>query len=116
MQAQFEMSYPYQFESAGIEAKPQTIHPVIRARLLRIGIDHVRHVQRKLTQELIDRVDLIITLGQDHRDWIYTKSFPIGSTTWMLRAITSNLLSITFGALRQHWWHDCHSFCAQTTL
>jgi len=60
----------YRFESAGIEAKPQTIHPVIRARLVRRGIDPVRHIQRKLTQELIDRVDLIIPMGLDHREWI----------------------------------------------
>jgi len=70
MYAQFGAGHPYRFESAGIEAKLQTIHPVIRARLVQKGIDPVKHVQRKLTKELIERVDLIIAMGHDHCDWI----------------------------------------------
>ncbi len=70
LHAQFGTGHPYRVESAGIEAKPQIIHPVIRARLVQKGIDPVEHVQRKLTQELIDRVDLIIAMGHDHREWI----------------------------------------------
>jgi protein-tyrosine phosphatase len=60
----------YLVESAGIEAKPQTIHPAIRTRLIQKGADPSAHVQRKLTQELIERVDLIIAMGQDHREFI----------------------------------------------
>lgn len=57
-------------ESAGIMAKPQTIHPVIRARLIQKGADPSAHIQRMLTQDVIDRIDLIIAMGQDHRDFI----------------------------------------------
>jgi protein-tyrosine phosphatase len=60
----------YLIESAGIEAKPQTIHPVIRARLIQKGADPSAHVQQTLTQDLIDRVTLIIAMGQDHREFI----------------------------------------------
>ena len=73
MHAQFGTGHRYRFESAGIEAKPQTIHPMIRARLVQHGIDPAKHIQRRLTQELIDRVDLIIAMGQDHRDWIHRR-------------------------------------------
>ncbi len=60
----------YLVESAGIEATPQSIHPVIRARLLQKGADPSAHVQRVLTEELIERIDLIIAMGQDHREFI----------------------------------------------
>jgi protein-tyrosine phosphatase len=60
----------YRVESAGIEAKPQTIHPVIRARLLQKGADPSAHVQRTLTKELVERIDLIIAMGEDHREFI----------------------------------------------
>lgn len=60
----------YLVGSAGIEAKPQTIHPVIRDRLIQRGADPSIHVQQKLTQELIERVDLIIAMGQDHQEFI----------------------------------------------
>jgi protein-tyrosine phosphatase len=63
-------AYQYRVESAGIEAKPQTIHPVIRARLIQKGVDPSAHVQRTLTRELVERFDLIIAMGQNHRDFI----------------------------------------------
>lgn len=68
--AQFGSQSHYLIESAGIEAKPQAIHPVIRARLIQKGADPSAHVQRKLTQELVDRIDLIIAMGHDHRECI----------------------------------------------
>lgn len=70
VRAQVGSTSPYSVESAGIEAKPQTIHPVIRDRLVLKGADPSAHVQRKLTQEVIERVDLIIAMGEDHRDFI----------------------------------------------
>lgn len=56
--------------SAGIEAKPQTIHPVILARLMQKGGDPSLHLQRMLTQEMVDRTNLIIAMGRNHRDFI----------------------------------------------
>jgi len=60
----------YLIESAGITAKPQTIHPVIRARLTQKGADPSAHIQRMLTRNVIDRMDLIIAMGEDHREFI----------------------------------------------
>jgi protein-tyrosine phosphatase len=70
MRAWCGSTHRYHVGSAGIEAKVQPIHPVVRARLLQKGIDPAQHVQRKLTQDVIDRVDLIIAMGHDHREWI----------------------------------------------
>jgi protein-tyrosine phosphatase len=70
VRAQLGSQHQYRVESAGIEAKPQTIHPVIRARLIQKGADPSVHVQRTLTKELVERIDLIIAMGQDHRDFI----------------------------------------------
>lgn len=58
---------PYQVGSAGIEAKPQSIHPIVRARLLERGIDPADHVQRKLTQSLLDQTDCAVAMGRDHQ-------------------------------------------------
>jgi protein-tyrosine phosphatase len=60
----------YLVGSAGIEAKPQTIHPVIRAKLIQKGADPSRHVQRVLTREIVDRTNLIIAMGRNHREFI----------------------------------------------
>ena len=70
VRTQFGSVSQYLVESAAIEAKPQTIHPVIRARLIQKGADPSAHVQRTLTQEVIERIDLIIAMGQDHREFI----------------------------------------------
>ncbi|MDX2252591.1 MAG: hypothetical protein NW202_09900 [Nitrospira sp.] len=56
--------------SAGIEAKPQTIHPVILTRLMQKGGDPSSHLQRLLTQEMVERTNLIIAMGRNHRDFI----------------------------------------------
>lgn len=54
--------------SAGIEAEPQSIHPIVRARLLERGADPVGHLQRKLTQFLLDETDCIVAMGRDHQE------------------------------------------------
>ncbi|MEQ1793643.1 MAG: hypothetical protein ABL970_05570 [Nitrospira sp.] len=58
----------YQVGSAGIEAKPQSIHPVVLARLLERGIDPASHVQRRLTQSLLEQADCIVAMGRDHQE------------------------------------------------
>ena len=54
--------------SAGIEAKPQSIHPIVRARLLERGADPVGHIQRKLTQFLLDEAACVVAMGRDHQE------------------------------------------------
>ena len=56
--------------SAGIEARPQPLHPMILEYLRAKGADPSRHVQRKLTRELLESVDLAVAMGFDHRDFI----------------------------------------------
>lgn len=56
--------------SAGIEARPQPLHPMILDYLYAKGADPSTHVQRKLTRELLESVDLAVAMGFDHRDFI----------------------------------------------
>jgi protein-tyrosine phosphatase len=63
-------SSPYIVGSAGIEALPATIHPVILDRLLTRGSDPSNHVQRKLTQDLLDEVTLPVAMGLNHHEFI----------------------------------------------
>jgi protein-tyrosine phosphatase len=70
MRAQLGSESSFLVGSAGIEAKPQTIHPVILARLRQKGCDPSLHLQRTLTQEMVDRTNLIIAMGRNHRDFI----------------------------------------------
>ena len=60
----------YLVGSAGIEASPQTIHPFVRGLLLAKGVDVTAHVQRRLTQTLLDETALPVTMSLDHRDII----------------------------------------------
>lgn len=57
----------YRVGSAGIVAKPQTIHPVVQDRLTQHGADPSEHVQRILSRQLIEESDLVIAMGLDHR-------------------------------------------------
>jgi protein-tyrosine phosphatase len=43
---------------------------MIRDRLMEKGIDPAHHVPQRLTRELLDRVDLTIAMGLDHRDFL----------------------------------------------
>jgi protein-tyrosine phosphatase len=63
-------SSPYIVGSAGTEALPQQIHPLIRQHLMARGSDPSNHLQRKLTQELLDGVTLPVAMGLNHRDGI----------------------------------------------
>lgn len=56
--------------SAGTEACPAELHPLIRDHLLAKGADPSRHVQRKLTQELLEEADLPVAMGLDHREFV----------------------------------------------
>jgi protein-tyrosine phosphatase len=73
LRARQEKPSPYHAESAGIEAKPQKIHPVILNRLRLKGTEASAHAPRTLTKEVIQRSDLIIAMGLGHREFIQTK-------------------------------------------
>lgn len=60
----------YRVGSAGIVAAPQPIHPLIDARLRDKGADPSHHVQRQLTEALLDSTDVLVAMGLDHREFI----------------------------------------------
>ncbi len=63
----------YVIGSAGIEVMtpaPQSVHPFIRDYLKAKGVDLSQHVQRRLTQALLDSADLPVAMGLDHREFI----------------------------------------------
>ncbi|HWF59651.1 MAG TPA: low molecular weight phosphatase family protein [Nitrospira sp.] len=70
LRAQLGQQSSYRVESAGTEAKPKTIHPVISNRLIQKGTDPSAHVPQALTKAVIDRNDLIIAMGLGHREFI----------------------------------------------
>lgn len=60
----------YLIGSAGIEAAPQAIHPIVLAYLLKKGVDPTPHRQRKLTRDLIESTSLTVAMGSNHQEWI----------------------------------------------
>ena len=56
--------------SAGIDAKPQSVHAWVQARLCEKGADPTTHVQRQLTKELVEAADLVIAMGRDHQVFV----------------------------------------------
>lgn len=60
----------YLVGSAGIDARPQPVHPFVRGLLLGKGADVTGHVQRQLTQALLDETVLLVAMSLDHRDAI----------------------------------------------
>lgn len=70
LRAQLDRQSPYRVASAGIEAKTNSIHPVISKRLIQKGTDPSAHIPQRLTKKLIDRNDLIIAMGLGHREFI----------------------------------------------
>ena len=53
--------------SAGIDAKPQSMHAWVQDRLSEKGADLTTHVPRQLTKELVEAADLVIAMGRDHQ-------------------------------------------------
>ncbi len=56
--------------SAGIEAKPQTVHPLVVQRLKEHGLDPTHHQQRRLTSQLLSDATLCLAMGRDHQQFI----------------------------------------------
>lgn len=69
-----------QVGSAGIEAKPQAVHPLVIERLREHGLDVATHRQRKLDEALLRATDLCIAMGRDHQTFIqdhFGRSVPL---------------------------------------
>lgn len=56
--------------SAGIDAKPQSVHNWVQTRLREKGADPTTHVQRQLTRELAESADLVIAMGRNHQVFV----------------------------------------------
>ena len=56
--------------SAGIDARAQSMHEWVLARLREKGADPTSHVQRQLTEELVEAADLVIAMGRNHQAFI----------------------------------------------
>lgn len=65
-----ELSKQIQVGSAGIEAKPQTVHPLVVERLREHGLDVSAHRQRKLDGDLLNATTLCLAMGRDHQTFI----------------------------------------------
>lgn len=59
-----------QSASAGIEANVQQMYPPVKDRVIELGMDPSAHLQRRLTLEMLDAVDLSVAMGVDHQDFI----------------------------------------------
>ncbi len=57
--------------SAGIEAKLQAPDPFLVGDLKKRKIDVSKHRQTKLSKKLLDQQDIVITMGQNHKDFIW---------------------------------------------
>lgn len=56
--------------SAGTQANPMAMYPVVRYRLMERGIDPTGHVQRKLTRDILEGADLPIAISTDHQAFV----------------------------------------------
>jgi protein-tyrosine-phosphatase len=60
----------YVVRSAGTEAVPQTVSPLVLGWLRERGADASRHVPRQLTHELLDSTHVPVAMGLDHKEFI----------------------------------------------
>lgn len=70
LKALLEPGSAHMVASAGIEAIPQPVHPLILDRLREKGVDASKHVPRKLTRDLLERADVSVAMGLNHREFI----------------------------------------------
>ena len=66
--------------SAGIDAKPQSMHAWVQDRLSEKGADPATHVPRQLTKELVEAADLVIAMGRNHQAFVrerYGRDIPL---------------------------------------
>jgi protein-tyrosine phosphatase len=70
LKARLDVGMPCIVSSAGIEAKPQSVHDWVQIRLREKGVDPSHHVQRQLTKGLIESADLVVAMGRNHQIFI----------------------------------------------
>lgn len=56
--------------SAGITAKKQEIHPIVKEELDKLNIDYSKHKQRKVTKKILNSSDLIISMAKVHQKFL----------------------------------------------
>ena len=56
--------------TAGIDARPQSVHAWVHTKLREKGAHASHHTQRQLTKELVESTDLLVAMGRDHQDFI----------------------------------------------
>ena len=61
----------YLVGSAGIKVVKQPVHPLVLNRLNAKGADASKHVQRSVTQELLEGTDLVVALGMNHQQYVH---------------------------------------------
>lgn len=59
--------------SAGIQANPEGIHPIVKEELDKRGIDYSKHKQTKVTKDLLDSFDIIVSMTNFHKDFLKEK-------------------------------------------
>ncbi len=60
----------YVVRSAGTEAVPQAVSPLILGWLRERGADASQHMPRQLTHELLDSAHVPVAMGVDHKEFI----------------------------------------------
>ena len=60
----------FRFVAAGTQANIQQMYPVVRDRLVELDADPTGHVQRKLTPEILNGVNLPIAMSLDHQEFV----------------------------------------------
>ena len=61
---------PYRVTSAGTQAAPQAIVPLVLQCLQPYQIDPSSHQQRRISPELFVEADLLVAMGVDHQQFI----------------------------------------------
>lgn len=61
--------------STGTEANPQPAHPTTIARLNYYGCNPNNHIQRKISKEILEQQDLIVCMGNNHREVVENMGF-----------------------------------------
>ncbi|HRS42538.1 MAG TPA: hypothetical protein P5530_01515 [Candidatus Diapherotrites archaeon] len=59
--------------SAGITARQQEIHPVVKEELNKRKIDYSKHKQRKVTKEILDSSDVVVSMTNFHKGFLKEK-------------------------------------------
>ncbi len=59
--------------SAGITAKKQSIHSIVKEELEKLDVDHSKHKQRKVTKRILASSDLIVSMARVHQDYLKEK-------------------------------------------